>query len=352
MPKRPPAVAAIGRVQAERPPAPQETARQVDGPRALLGALLVPIEQIVPDPGQPRRDVESGALAELAASLKEYGVLQPLLVHEAGLLDDGRTRYMIVAGGRRYAAAQQAGLARLPLVVRESEGATLRVTQLVENIQRQDLAPLDEARAFKELMDADALTAADLSKRLHISDQKVRDRLLMLSDPVISDAVERGLVTPTVARDVLRSADEIRTPLRARIAAGGPIDTTDVQQARAQAAAVGVTNPRSSGGGRGARKERSRSLLPPSREHTAYAQSAPSGEETPPTPDPVQVLYEAFKAWEARVSQLPPADLQRLVGLIHGDMQSFMESVTEMTSKGSRANNISSQGKESVTLGP
>ena len=248
-------MAAIGRVQAERPPAPRETARQADGPRTLQGALLVPIEQIVPDPDQPRRDMGGDRLAELAASLKEYGVLQPLLVREAGLLDDGRTRYMIVAGGRRYAAAQQAGLAQLPLVVRESEGATLRVTQLIENVQRQDLAPLDEARAFKELMDAEGLDSVALGKRLHITGQHVRDRLLLLSDTVMADAVQRQQVAPTVAREILRLPDESRTTLRSRIDAGEPVSHADVQKVRARNVAQGVINPRATGGGRSSRKD-------------------------------------------------------------------------------------------------
>ncbi len=311
---------AMGQPQPGRPIAPAQAATQADGPRTLIGALLVPIAQLVPDPDQPRRDMGDERLVELAASLKEYGVLQPLLVRDAGLLDDGRTRYMIVAGGRRYAAAQQAGLARLPVVVRETAGATLRVTQLIENIQRQDLAPLEEARAFQELMDADGLTAAALATRLHISPQKVRDRLLLLSDQVMADAVQRGQITPTTARDVLRMADETQVPLRASIAEGDRIDGVAIQTARARAAASGVVNPRSKGGGRSVRAHPPKDAGTPAQEHTPYV------------PDPVQGLYEAFKGWEAQVSHLVPHDLQRLVGLIRDDMQSFIASVTEMTS--------------------
>jgi len=310
----------MGQPQPGRPIAPAQAATQADGPRTLIGALLVPIEQIAPDPDQPRHDMGGDRLADLAASLKEYGVLQPLLVREAGLLDDGRTRYMIVAGGRRYAAAQQAGLVRLPIVVRESEGATLRVTQLIENVQRQDLAPLEEARAVQELMDADGLTAAALATRLHISPQKVRDRVLLLSDQVMADAVQRGQITPTTARDVLRMADETQVPLRVSIAEGDRIDGAAIQTARARAAASGVVNPRSKGGGRSVRAHPPKDAGTPAQEHTAYV------------PDPVQGLYEAFKGWEAQVSHLAPHDLQRLVGLIRDDMQSFIASVTEMTS--------------------
>ncbi len=117
---------------------------QTDAERTLVGALGVPIEMVQPDPDQPRKTRDASRLLELAASIKEHGILQPLVVRESGLLEDGRTRYMIVAGERRYAAAMQAGLTRLPVVVRESSGADLRVLQLTENMQGEDLDPVDE----------------------------------------------------------------------------------------------------------------------------------------------------------------------------------------------------------------
>jgi len=262
---------AMGRPQEERPIAPIHAAAQADGPRALPTALSLPIEQIAPDPDQPRRNHGAESLKELAASMMEYGVLQPLLVREAGPLADGRMRYMIVAGGRRYAAALLAGLTRLPVVVRDTEGAALRMTQLVENIQRQDLAPLEEARAFQELMDAEGLSAKALGERLHISGQHVRDRLVLLSDQAIADAVQSGQIGPTVARDVLHLADEAQAPLRQRINAGEALDNTDVQHARAAAAAAGVTNPRAAGGGRRARKDTQGGASPGHNKQTTFA---------------------------------------------------------------------------------
>ena len=223
---------------------------QAQGPRALQGAMNVPIEQIAADPDQPRRAMDDEGLRDLAASMTEYGVLQPLLVREDGYLDDERARYKIVAGGRRYAAALLAGITRLPVVVRDTEGVALRITQLVENVQRQDLAPLDEARAFKELMDAEGLDSVALGKRLHISGQHVRDLLLLLTDEVVADAVQRQQVAPTVAREVLRLPDKSRAPLRARIDAGERVGHADVQEVKARDAATGVVNPRSTGGGR------------------------------------------------------------------------------------------------------
>jgi ParB family chromosome partitioning protein len=239
-----------GRAQGAKPDAGPEAHKHIEAERSLMGALAVPIEQIIPDPDQPRKDRDQARLTDLAASIKEYGVLQPLLVREYGLLDDGRTQYMIVAGGRRYAASQQAGIARLPVVVRDTEGAMLRLTQLIENVQRQDLAPLEEARAFMEIMDAEGLSAEQLGMRLHISGQKVRDRLLVLGNQPIADAVQRGQMGTAVAAEVLRLPDEGQAQVTAIIDAGGTVDQPTVRALRDDLKAVGVANPRAKGGGR------------------------------------------------------------------------------------------------------
>jgi len=159
----------LGTAQPGRPNASEQAAADVQRPRALVNALAVPIDQIEPDPGQPRQNVGGARLDDLATSLRAYGVLQPLLVREDGTLPDGRARYRIVAGGRRYAAAllvradpeataeERARLDRLPVVMRSSEseskddGATIRVLQLIENLQREDLNVVDRSNALKAL---------------------------------------------------------------------------------------------------------------------------------------------------------------------------------------------------------
>ncbi len=240
MPKAPPP-ARVGRRQADPPPTPDAPAQAKTGPRAIPLALLVPIDQIEPDPAQPRRDHGAESLAALADSLTAYGVLQPLLVREGDEGEDGRARYRIIAGGRRYAAALLAGLTRLPVVVRDTEGTTLRMTQLVENIQRQALAPLEEARAFQELMDAEGLNAEGLATLLHISGQQIRERLRLLSDQVLADAVERKQIAPSVARAVQRLPVVAQEPLRARIKAGETLPLAEVHEVKERTAAAGVT---------------------------------------------------------------------------------------------------------------
>ena len=233
-----------------RTPQPRSTHRAVAGAseRRLPGAMEVPIEQVVPDPSQPRKDWGHNDgprhLAELAESIREFGVLQPLLVREEGTIRDGRQRYIIIAGARRRAAAEQANLATVPVVLRGEQAARIRVLQLIENLQRQELSPLDEARAFQELLDMEGLTPPSLAERLHLSAQHVRDRLRVLADQVLADAVERRQIPPSVARDIMKLPDEGMEGLRSRVQAGERIQLNDVAETRARLEASGVVNPR------------------------------------------------------------------------------------------------------------
>jgi ParB family chromosome partitioning protein len=233
-----------------RTPQPRSTHRAVAGAseRRLPGAMEVPIEQVVADPAQPRKDWGHNdgprRLAELADSIREFGVLQPLLVREEGTIRDGRQRYMIIAGARRRSAAEQANLATVPVVLRDEETARVRVLQLVENLQRQELSPLDEARAYQELIDLEGLTPPGLAEKLHVSAQHVRDRLRVLADQVLADAVERRQIPPSVARDIMKLPEEEVERFRARVQAGDRVHLNDVAETRARLTAAGVVNPR------------------------------------------------------------------------------------------------------------
>jgi ParB/RepB/Spo0J family partition protein len=233
-----------------RPAQPRTTLHAVAGAteRRLPGAMEVPIEQVSPDSGQPRQDWEhnGGArrLDELTESVREFGVLQPLVVREAGTIGDGRQRYLIIAGGRRYAAALRAGLSTVPVVARSEESSRVRILQLVENLQRQDLSPIDEARAYQELIDLENLSPPMIAARLHLSAQHVRDRIRVLGDQVLADAVERRQISATAARDIMQLPDEEYTALRARVLNGEAIQSSDVATARGRLSATGIVNPR------------------------------------------------------------------------------------------------------------
>jgi len=222
----------IGRAQAGRPQATPEAHRHIEGERSLVGALSVPIEQISPDPDQPRKEFHEQRLEELAASIATEGILQPLVVREDGLLDDGRTHYTIVVGGRRYEAARRAKLTRLPVLVRNSDGAKLRVLQLIENVQREALNPVDEARAYKELMGLVGIDTRALAEQIHRSHTYVADRLKILAHDDVAAAVTRKILTPSAAAEVARERDAARRQALIEQAQTEGLQKRDIQRAR------------------------------------------------------------------------------------------------------------------------
>lgn len=137
---------------------------------------LVPIDQIDPNPDQPRQVM--GDLSELMASIAEKGIIEPLIVRQRG------SRYQIVAGERRYQAAVQVGLRELPVVIRDVDDNEIIEVALVENIQRRDLGPFEEAEALHSLAERCGYTHEDLAKRLGKSRSAITESLTLASMPV------------------------------------------------------------------------------------------------------------------------------------------------------------------------
>jgi ParB family transcriptional regulator, chromosome partitioning protein len=136
---------------------------------------LVPIEQVDPNPDQPRQVM--GDLSELMASISEKGIIEPLIVRQRG------GRYQIVAGERRYQAAVQVGLRELPVVIRDVDDNEIIEVALVENIQRKDLGPFEEAEALQSLAERCGYTHEDLAKRLGKSRTAITESLALASMP-------------------------------------------------------------------------------------------------------------------------------------------------------------------------
>ena len=222
--------------------------------RALPGAMEIPLDRIVADPGQPRRDWEyddgERRLEELAASIREFGIIQPLLVREGSIRQDGVQEFIVIAGGRRRAAAERAGLITVPVLIRGDEGVRVRVLQLLENLQRQQLSPMDEARAFQELIDIEGLTPPALANRLRLSDQLIRDRLRLLTNQVVADALERKQLNMTAARSLQQLPEDQITQFKERLQRGDEIRHAEIEAHRQRLIAAGVINPRFKGGGR------------------------------------------------------------------------------------------------------
>jgi ParB family chromosome partitioning protein len=170
----------------------------------------LPIHAIRPNPRQPRSDFDENALAELTASIASNGILQPLLVRPLGGGD-----YELIAGERRLRAAERAGLRQVPVVVRESgDGESLELA-LIENIQRDDLSPLEEALAYQRLVEEHGYTQDDIAERVGKSRPAVANTLRLLRLPdAIKDDIARGRLTPGHARALL-SIEDADAQLRA-----------------------------------------------------------------------------------------------------------------------------------------
>jgi ParB family chromosome partitioning protein len=174
---------------------------------AGAGVETVDIDLITPNPHQPRLRFDPDALRELADSIREHGVLQPVLVTQTGS-DLGPMTYQLIAGERRLQAARMAGLSRMPVVVREAVGKDLLEIALVENLQRQDLNPLEEAQAFRGLNEDFGLTQEQIAARVGRSRTAVANTLRLLSlEEDIRASVASGQITEGHARALLGIED-------------------------------------------------------------------------------------------------------------------------------------------------
>ena len=161
---------------------------------------LVPVSCLRPNPNQPRRHFDDTALRELAESIKSQGIIQPLLVRPHG----GENTFQIVAGERRWRAAQLAGLKEVPVFVRELTDKEVMAAALIENLQREDLNPIEEAEALQALREALELTQEELATRLGKSRPAIANalRLLQLSASARAD-IQAGLLSAGHARCLL-----------------------------------------------------------------------------------------------------------------------------------------------------
>jgi ParB family chromosome partitioning protein len=176
----------------------------------------IPLARIRPNPYQPRHRSDQAEIESLAASIKEHGVLQPILVTE--LLDG----YQLVAGERRYRAAQLAGLERIPAVVRQLSDRERLELALVENLQRADLNAIEEARAFRQLIDEFGLTQEQVAGRVGRARATVANTLRLLDmDPAIQDAVAGGQISEGHARAVGGLSGAAQTQLLGAVVARG-----------------------------------------------------------------------------------------------------------------------------------
>ena len=206
-----------------KPPRPTGLGRGLNAliPAATPGSsgfLTLQLNEIQPNPRQPRGQFDRGALEELAHSLRQVGMLQPIVVRPFG-----ENRYEIVAGERRFRAARLAGLDEVPAVVRTTQDGDLLTEALVENIHRADLNPLEEAAAFSQLLDDFGVTHEQLATKLGKSRPAVSNALRLLTLPAaLQDHVATGKLSAGHARALLTLDEpQLQTRIARRIVADG-----------------------------------------------------------------------------------------------------------------------------------
>ena len=173
---------------------------------ASAGGQEVDIDSVGPNPHQPRLHIDDARLADLAESIRAHGILQPLLVTRSE--GDGLA-YRLIAGERRWRAARLAGLTRVPVTVKEATPAELLELALVENIQRADLNPLEEATAYRQLADEFGLTQEQIAGRVGRSRVSITNAIRLLGcPPEVKLAINEGRVTEGHARALLALASD------------------------------------------------------------------------------------------------------------------------------------------------
>jgi ParB family chromosome partitioning protein len=199
------------------------------------------VTEIEPNPDQPRAKFDAAALDALAGSMRSVGLLQPLIVRP---IDGGR--YELVAGERRWRAAQKAGIERVPAVIRTSPEDERLQAALIENMVREDLNPVEEARACAALVDDLGISKEELARRVGRSRAAISNliRLLDLPDPVLS-LLERGELTEGHGRAILQVPDQER---RARLAKQAAEEGWSVRDTERRATAGAKRKPAKSGG--------------------------------------------------------------------------------------------------------
>jgi ParB family chromosome partitioning protein len=214
------------------------------------------IDRLVPNPGQPRKNFDETELGELAASIKEHGVIMPIIAADTG---DGN--YTIIAGERRTRAARLAGLAEVPVIIRNYTDQKRMEISLIENIQRSDLNPIEEATAYKNLMDFSSLSHEELAARVGKNRSTVTNalRLLKLSAEV-QKSVETGELSAGHARALLSVTDDkLREKLFKEITAKG----LSVREAEKKASALNAVGEAVEDGDAASGVEKEKAKRPP-----------------------------------------------------------------------------------------
>lgn len=211
--------------------------------------MMVPIEQVVANPDQPRRHFDAALLDDLAASIKEKGIIQPLIVRRKG------AGYEIVAGERRWRAAQKANLHQIPVVVRDFDDTEVLEIAIIENIQRADLNPVEEAAGYVQLMNKFGHTQEKLAEALGKSRSHIANTMRLMQLPeIVQGYVTEGKLSAGHARTLITASDPVAL---AKKVISGDLSVRATEQLVRKAADAGSSGGVTSGRSRRSGTEKS-----------------------------------------------------------------------------------------------
>ena len=191
------------------------------------GVTEVEIGKVRPNPNQPRKNFDTEALNELASSIKTHGIIQPIVVN-----NEGNGNYLIIAGERRWRAANLCGLKTVPVIIKNYTDKQVKEISIIENLQREDLNPIEAARAIKELMDEYGLTQETVSERIGKSRSNIANTLRLLSlYPDVIKMVEEGKLSSGHARCLVVIEDQNDQIKMAQVAVNKKWSVRDLEKA-------------------------------------------------------------------------------------------------------------------------
>ncbi|GHV63163.1 chromosome partitioning protein ParB [Spirochaetia bacterium] len=263
------------------------------------GELKLPLDRLRPNPDQPRKYFDEAELQELADSIREHGIIEPIIAGDAG---DGT--YIIVAGERRYRAAPLAGLTEVPVIIREYTDEKRMEVALIENVQRADLNPIEEAAAYKNLMDLTGLSQDEIAAKVGKNRSTVANALRLLRlPPDVQKSLEKGELSSGHARAILSvTAPNGQALLYREILAAG----LSVREAEKRAAAL------NNGEGTGAGKTRAK---PP---HKREAELAAMEQKFIDTLGTKVLINGDLQRGSIQIDYYSMEDLDRLYGILGG----------------------------------
>lgn len=194
--------------------------------KEIKGLNEVNINDIMPNPNQPRKHFDETALNELAASIRVHGIIQPIVLNES---DDGK--YMIIAGERRWRAAKIAGLETVPAYIRRFTEKQVKEISIIENLQREDLNPIEAAKAIKQLMEEYKLTQEAVAERIGKSRSVIANTVRLLTLPVeVVDMIETNKLSAGHAKILVALTDPIEQIKIATVAANKKLSVREIEK--------------------------------------------------------------------------------------------------------------------------